>query len=180
MMMESQLVDDVFASTLRDGARVLLRRLQPGDIDAVTALHDTLTDRECYLRFCTMHPAYLKTVAHQLTESSGKDYAIGAFESGILIGVANYVVCDNPRTAEFAIVVAHNDHLRGVGTALLRRLAQIARANGIQYFSADVLATNHLMFQMLRDAGVRPRHAGYDDDVVHLTIDLAEVAREPT
>jgi GNAT superfamily N-acetyltransferase len=127
-MMETELVDDVFASTLRDDATVLMRRLEPTDIDAVIALHDTLTDRERYMRFFTMHPAYLKTVAHKLTEGRGKDYALGAFESGVLIGAANYVVCGRSATAEFAIVVAHNDHLRGVGTALLRRLIQIARA----------------------------------------------------
>jgi GNAT superfamily N-acetyltransferase len=177
-MMETELVDDVFASTLRDDATVLMRRLEPTDIDAVIALHDTLTDRERYMRFFTMHPAYLKTVAHKLTEGRGKDYALGAFESGVLIGAANYVVCGRSATAEFAIVVAHNDHLRGVGTALLRRLIQIARVNGIQHFVFDVLTTNHLMFNMLRDAGLQPQHRSYDDGVVRLEIDLAEITPE--
>jgi GNAT superfamily N-acetyltransferase len=158
-MMESELVDDVFASTLRDGVTVLLRRLEPADIDAVIALHDTLSDRERYLRFFMMHPAYLKAVAHKLTEGNGEDYALGAFESGILIGVANYVVCGRPAIAEVAIVVAHHDHLRGVGTVLLLRLAQVARANGIQRFVAGVLTTNHLMFKVLRDAALQPRRA---------------------
>jgi hypothetical protein len=43
-MMETELVDSV-----------LLRRLEHADIDAVIALHDTLSDRERYLRFFTMH-----------------------------------------------------------------------------------------------------------------------------
>lgn len=179
-MTESDLVDDVSAATLRDGATVQLRRLEPADIDAVIALHDTLSDRERYLRFFTMHPVYLKTVADKLTEDDGEDYALGAFESGMLIGVANYMVCGRPATAEVRVVVAHNDHLRGVGTVLLRRLAQIGRANGIQHLVADVLTTNHLMFKVLHDAGLRPREMWSGDGVVHFDIDLTEITTEPS
>jgi L-amino acid N-acyltransferase YncA len=176
--MNSELPDDVFTSTLRDGATVRLRRLEPADIDAVIALHDTLNDRERYFRFFTMHPASLKTLADKLTEGGGEDYALGAFESKVLIGVANYMMCGRPATAEVAVVVAHNDHLRGVGTALLRRLAHIARANGIQLFVAGVLTTNHLMFELIHDTGLHPRHSISDTGVVHLDINLAGSAPE--
>src|ERR1700722_12488108 len=162
-MTGSRVVDDIFTSTLRDGATLQVRRLEPADIDAVIALHDTLSDRERYLRFFTMHPAHLKTVADKLTDGRSEDYALGAFESGTLIGVASYLVCGRPATAEVAVVVAHNDHLRGVGTVLLRRLAQIARDKGIQHLVADVLTTNHLMFKVLHDAGLHPRHKRFDD-----------------
>jgi len=183
--METEPADDVFTATLRDGATVQMRRLGYADMDAVTELHDTLTDDERYLRFFTMRPAHLKTVAQKLTEDNDENYALGAFlrlnegawyNYGALVGVANYVVCDRPDTAEWAIVVAHNDHERGVGTALLRTLAQVARRNGIQHFVADVLTTNHLMFGVLYDAGLQPRRTGSEDGVVHLEISLAEIA----
>jgi hypothetical protein len=177
-MTGSRVVDDVFASTLRDGAAVSFRRLEPADIDAVIALHDTLSDRERYLRFFTMHPAHLKTLADKLTDGSSEDYALGAFESGTLIGVASYLVCGRPETAELAVVVAHNDHLRGVGTVLLRRLAQIGRDKGIQHLVADVLATDHLMFEVLHDAGLHPQHKQFDGGVVHLDVDLTELKPE--
>jgi hypothetical protein len=45
-MTGSRVVDDAFTSTLRDGATVQVRRVEPADIDAVIALHDTLSDRE--------------------------------------------------------------------------------------------------------------------------------------
>jgi len=168
-------VDDVFTSTLPDGVTVSLRRLGPADIGAVTALHDTLSDRELYLRFFTAHPAYLKWLADELTDCNGGNYTLGAFESGALIGVANYAICGAPATADVAVVVAHEDHLRGVGTTLLRRLAQIARNNGIQHFAADVLASNHSMFKLLHEAGLHPQHKNYDTGVVHLDVDLAAV-----
>ena len=177
-MSESRVVDDVFTSTLRDGATVSLRRLEPTDIDAVIALHDALSEGDSYLRFFTMHPVYLKSLADKLTDN-GRNYALGAFESGTLIGVANYAMCGKPATADVAVVVAHEDHLRGVGTALLGRLAQIARDNGIQHLVADVLTTNHLMFNLLHDAGLRPQYKSYDSGVVHLDIDLTAVSLEP-
>ena len=121
-----------------------------------------------------MRPAYLKTLAAKLTDGNGANYALGAFESGTLIGIANYVLCAKPATADVAVVVAHEDHLRGVGTFLLRRLAQVARNNGIQHLVADVLTTNHLMFKVLHDAGLNPRRKTYDSGVVHLDIDLAK------
>jgi hypothetical protein len=52
---EHEVVDDVFASTLRDGASVLLWRLEPAAFDAVIALHGTLSERDRYFRFFTMH-----------------------------------------------------------------------------------------------------------------------------
>jgi hypothetical protein len=119
----SECLDEAPVATLRDGSTVLLRRLDAADIDAVIALHDALSNHERYLRFFTPRPPCLKTCARKLTGRSDKGYALGAFESGELIGVANYVVCHEDQTAEVALVVAHNDHLRGVGTALLRRLS---------------------------------------------------------
>jgi L-amino acid N-acyltransferase YncA len=177
-MTGSKPVHDVVTSTLRDGATVSLRRLGSADIDAIIALHKTLSDRELYLRFFTMHPAYRKTLVDKLTDGSSETYALGAFESGTLIGVADYATCGKPATADVAVVVAHEDHLRGVGTALLWRLAQIARNNEIQHLVADVLTTNHLMFKVLHDAGLELHHNSDDSGVVHLNIDLAAVKLE--
>jgi GNAT superfamily N-acetyltransferase len=171
----SECLDEASVATLRDGSTVLLRRLDAADIDAVIALHEALSDHERYLRFFTMRPAYLKTLARELTERSDNDYALGAFESGELIGVANYVVCHDAATAEVAMVVAHNDHLRGVGTALLRRLSHIARSNAIQHFVADVLVQNQLMHKVLRDTGWRHVLHPTDGNVLHVDIDLPHV-----
>jgi Acetyltransferase (GNAT) family len=90
-------------------------------------------------------------------------YAIGAFDAGRLIGVANYVVAkDDPHAAEVAIAVAHDDHRAGVGTALFKQLGQIAASHGIRCFTADVLAENNLMRQVVRDIGW-PRKRLTDD-----------------
>ena len=83
-------------------------------------LYASLTDDECHFRFFTLHPAHLQGYARSITERSNDQYRLGAFDSEKLLGVANFVACKTPGDAEVAVVVAHNEHLRGVGTALLR------------------------------------------------------------
>jgi hypothetical protein len=115
-------------AVLLDGSTVLLRRLDSGDFEEVVGLAETLTEEECYRRFFTLHPADLKAWAWSLTERSSDQYALGAFDSGALVGVANYFTCKPPDYAEVAVVVAHNEHLRGVGTALLPMLQVMSDA----------------------------------------------------
>jgi GNAT superfamily N-acetyltransferase len=117
--------------TLLDGAVIGLRRLNKSDMDTVIALHHHLSDWGQYFRFFTVHPRYLQEFARKVVQRTSANYAVGAFEDDELIGVANFVRCDDPAVAEVAIAVAHRDHLRGVATALLRHLGHVARRKGI-------------------------------------------------
>jgi RimJ/RimL family protein N-acetyltransferase len=170
-------LDEVSEVTLLDGRVVSLRRLDAKDVDAVIALHDTLTDHERYLRFFTTHPAQLKALVDKLTERGSKQYALGAFDSDRLIGVASYVLCDAPGCAEVAVAVAHEDHLRGVATAVLRQLALIARGNGVHTFVADVLAENLVMRRILSDLGWHHARGG-DGSVICIEMDLTDASGE--
>ena len=136
---------------LLDGRLVSLRRLGADDAEAVVALHQNLSDHDRYLRFFTLNPVQSRRARWQADRAWCGQYALGAFDADRLIGVANYVVSDDPTVADIAIVVAHEDHLLGVGTALLRRLAEIAETHGIRRFVADILAENRLMFKVLSD-----------------------------
>ena len=86
-------------------------------------------------------------------------------------------VSDDPTAADVAIVVAHEDHLRGVGTALLRHLAQIAETHGIRRFVADILAENHLMLKVFADLGWPCNRLTYGS-IIHLEIELPECRTE--
>ena len=175
---EKDATQRAFAAKLADGAWVTIRRLEPADAGAVSGLHKALSQRERYLRFFTMQPVSLNALAGRLTDDHGQDFALGAFESGALIGVANYAMCGKSATAEVAVVVAHDHQLRGVGTVLLRRLAQIAHANGIRHLVADVLTSNNVLLKVLRDAGLQPRRVRAINGVIHLGVDLAEITSQ--
>lgn len=156
---------------LLDGRLVSLRPLTVADADAVTALHQHLSDHDRYFRFFTLQLAPLHELVANLTEPADGLYALGAFDADRLIGVAHCVVVDEPEAAEVAVVVAHEDHSVGVGTTLLKHLAPIARAHGIRRFLADVLGENHLMLTVFFDLGWPCRPID-DGSVRHLEIEL--------
>jgi GNAT superfamily N-acetyltransferase len=158
-----------------DGATISLRKLALPDAADVARLYESLSDDECYHRFFTAHPAHLQASALSLAEPSDSQYALGAFGSGKLFGVASYYIdTTTPGRAEVAVVVAHSEHLRGVGTALLRRLGEIAKENGVHHLVAEVLAENHPMHQVLTDSGW-PGTRRADGSVSHVDIDLDAV-----
>jgi RimJ/RimL family protein N-acetyltransferase len=174
--MSNEYWEHVSEAALLDGGLVSLRRLDLDDLDGIIALSETLTESERYFRFFTAHPAYLRNWARSLAERSTTQFALGAFESGRLIGVASYFMCDEPGCAEVAIVVAHQEHMRGVGTVLLGRLGQIARDNGLDRFVADVLAENFLMRKVMSDAGW-PCTIHADGAELRVDVNLAELAQ---
>jgi L-amino acid N-acyltransferase YncA len=177
-MMSGERLEQACTAELIDGSVISLRQLEPSDTRAILRLYESLTDDERYFRFFTMHPAQLEDWARSIAERRSDQYSLGAFSSGKLLGVANYVACREPGYAEVAVVVAHAEHLRGVGTALLRRLGVIASGNGLHHLVAEVLWENHLMLRVLSDSGW-PCARHLDGSVVHVEIDL-EVEPSPT
>jgi RimJ/RimL family protein N-acetyltransferase len=152
-MMSLPAVEFTATVELLDGRRVSLRPLRGDDAEAVAALHRNLSSYDRFLRFFTLSPAHLDELVRMLIEPAAGQYALGAFDVQRLVGVANFAVSDDPTVADIAILVAHEDHLCGVGTALLRCLAEIAENQGIRRFVADILADNRLMFKVISDLG---------------------------
>ena len=159
----------LITATLLDGTEATLRNLHPEDYDAVVSLAAYLSAEERYQRFFTVHPTYIGEWALSLTKPAEGIVALGAFQSGELIGVANYAELTRPGECEIAVVVAHEQHERGVGTALLQALGHIAR--GQHRFVADVLFENYAMRRVLHDAGW-PTIQHRDGPVLSVEVDI--------
>ncbi|MGZ4526520.1 MAG: N-acetyltransferase family protein [Mycobacterium sp.] len=176
--MSDRSVDVAATARLLDGRLVSLRPLTVADAEGILALHQHLSDHDRYFRFFTLQLSPLRELVAKLTEPADGLYALGAFDAGRLIGVAHCIVVDDPEVAEIAIVVAHEDHSVGVGTALLKHLAPIARAHGIGRFVADVLGENHLMLTVFFDLGWPCRPIDYGS-IRHLEIELPQFGDPP-
>ncbi len=176
--MSHQLAEYSATAQLLDGRVVSLRRLSAEDAEATLALHQHLTDFDRYYRFFTMNQIDLDDLVRKLTQHARDRYSLGAFDADRLIGLAHYIlVGDDPKVAEIAVTVAHEDHSLGVGTALLKHLAHIARAHGIGRLVADVLTENHLMLTLLFDLGwcCKPTYYG---SVRHVEVELPDILDE--
>lgn len=163
-----------YTAALVDGDTVTIRRLKPDDYDAVVSLAIDLSDEERYMRFFTLHPTYIGEWALSLAAPAPGVVALGAIEDGTLIGVANYAELPRPGYAEIAVVVAHEQHERGVGTALLNALARMAKEAGQHHFVADVLFENYAMRRVLSDAGW-PIDQHRDGSVLSIEVDLDHI-----
>lgn len=149
--------------TLRDGRVVDVRPLEPRDRRALAIAVARLSDETRYLRFATPKPHLTE---RELDFLVGVDHhsheAILAVDprTGHGVAVVRYVeVPGEQGVAEIAATVADDWQGRGLGRALLSKLAARAREEGYATLRASVLATNRRSIAMLRRAGFVP-HAG--------------------
>jgi RimJ/RimL family protein N-acetyltransferase len=147
-------------ATLRDGAQVLLRPIRPDDAPRLQHGFTHLSPESIYLRFLET----FKALSDQQAENfANVDYQNRmAFVASIqedgqehLIGVARYskVSSAEPALAESAVVVIDEYQGRGLGTLLLIRLVEYARAHGVTVLLATVHYTNARILRFIQRSG---------------------------
>lgn len=139
---------------LADGTVGVLRPVTSGDRADVVRLHEELSMENVRLRFFSVSRlAATRYVDHVMAScDGGVVLALGLWRHGRLVGVATAEITD-AESAEIAFVVSDAAHGLGIATLLLEHLAAAARLAGIRRFSAEVLADNAGMLQVVRDAG---------------------------
>jgi GNAT superfamily N-acetyltransferase len=159
---------------LADGSRMTLRPVQPQDKPLLAAAFDELSERSRYRRFFTPLRELDERQLGYLTEVDHHDHeALLAIDtrSGCCAGVARFarVAAD---VAEPAVVVVDRWQRLGLGTALLERLAERAREEGVTRFAAVVLAENRDAISLVRNLGDATRERS--GDVLRFEIALPE------
>ena len=139
---------------LRDGSTVRIRVMRPTDEPGLLALLQSLSEESRWLRFySSASGSALVTEAHR---EANLDHTFGLLAfSGLdqrVVGHAFYAVIDEGR-AEVAFTIANDFQGRGLATILLGQLAEVATANGINVFEAEVVAANHAMLNVFRASG---------------------------
>ena len=166
--------------TLRDGRRLYVRVLRPEDETEMLAAVGQLSDQSVLRRFFTPKRRFSqKEIAFFLQVDFVNHVALVAtIEDGgrpCIVGGARYVVCQ-PKKAEVAFVVVDGYQGQGIGAALLRHLAALARRAGIEALLAEVLADNVAMLKVFDGSGFCADKTR-DADVVHVCLDLVETVR---
>jgi RimJ/RimL family protein N-acetyltransferase len=143
--------------TLRSGHRVLVRAVRPDDGPGLAEAYDQLSETSRYRRFFTGKPHLSEQSLAYFTDVDHRDHeAVVAVVpgSGQLVGVARYIrIPGQPDQAEAAVTVLDSWQRHGLGTVLLRELAQRAAEEGIRYFVAEILAENQPMVTLAQRLG---------------------------
>ncbi|WP_332645179.1 GNAT family N-acetyltransferase [Aeromicrobium sp.] len=162
---------------LADGSLAEIRKLRPSDRSAVTALFESCSEENLYTRFFTLGNGVVVHHLDHLFDPATDTRTYLTLKRGRVIGIADVERCDES-TSEIAFMVADDAHGLGVATLLLERAAEDARAQGVAWFVADVLAVNHPMLEVFADAGFKvERHPDHGDVELRMSTDLDSSAR---
>jgi RimJ/RimL family protein N-acetyltransferase len=141
---------------LKGGGLVLMRPVVPQDREQIIDGFNRLSPESRRLRFHEPRHALSKTEIDFLT-AIDQDWHVSwaaCLPDGTGVGIARYVIDPPPvgqaaRGAEIALVVVDEYQRRGIGLALLRKLAAIAAARGLVTFHATVLSENRAMLALI-------------------------------
>jgi GNAT superfamily N-acetyltransferase len=164
---------------LADGATVGVRAIRPDDDAPLRAFHATLSPESIVLRFFGPHPRLSDSEVERFTHVDGVDRValVVEGEAGI-VAVARFDRSPGGDEAEVAFVVGDAQQGHGIGTFLLQRLADEARARGIRWFVADTLSENFRMLHVFRDAGF-PRTFTRASEVMRVVMDIGSRPGHP-
>ena len=169
-------MDDARRATLRDGTRILIRPVRADDREALRESFERLSPESRYRRFLAPMAHLSESQLTYLTQVDHHDHeALVALseDDGEGLGIARFVRLADPDAAEVAVAVADTLQGRGLGTVLLAHLLARARQEGIERFTATVLADNRGSLEVLSTLG-RASVGPPQDGSVELTIDLLD------
>lgn len=127
-------------------AAVSVRAASPADDGALRAMYSRLSERSIHLRFHMPFPEVPEWLLTHLV-NAGRHHggALVAVAEGEIVAHAMYVRSEVRHEAEAAIVVEDRWQSMGIGRLLLSRLADMARHEGIEVFTGEVLGENRRM-----------------------------------
>ena len=160
---------------LRNGQRIDIRALRPDDRNNFIAAVSRTSSQSLYRRFFSVRRHFTETeTAFYLNVDFVNHVALVALveenSRPTIIGGGRYVVVQ-PGQAEIGFTVLDKYQGQGVGAALLRHLAAIARKAGLRELIAHVLPDNRAMLKVFEKSGLK-YNAKRDSEAVHVTLGL--------
>ena len=161
-----------------DGTAVRLRPLRPDDLDREMQFIAGLSQETLYLRLQYSSRAVNREEAARLLDLDYRDRmaiaaVLGEPPDETFIGVSRYARSDASDQADCAIVVTDAWQGRGVGTELMRSLAQAARRAGIRTLIGSSLGENQRIHDWARRFGFDVRTEPHSGGQVLITLDIS-------
>jgi GNAT superfamily N-acetyltransferase len=160
--------------TLRDGSTVVIRPVEPADTSLVREGYEHLSAVTRYQKFL-LDRAPTASDTEAVTHTDRDHDALGAIDpqTGAGVGLARCVRHpDDPSVATAAVVVVEGWQNRGLGTRLLKRLADRSRAAGIERYESHMIVGDTTAWQVFESVGAVDT-ATRSGGVVDVTVRLA-------
>jgi acyl-CoA hydrolase/RimJ/RimL family protein N-acetyltransferase len=168
--------------TFKDGLPVRFRAIKPSDEDEMRRLFYRFSDQAVYYRYFSP----IKAMPHKkMQEYVNVDYrrimsVVGVIEetgTEKIIAEARYVRSHERPYADTAFIVDEAYQGKGMASFLLELLVKIAREEGVEGFTADVLTVNKAMLRVYEKSGF-PIKAVLSAGAYELTIPFQDKAQE--
>lgn len=155
-----------------------IRPIRPGDAGLYPAFLSKVTGEDFRLRFFSSGKPISDKLLVRLTQLDyDRDMAFVALDSrnGALCAVARLSSDPEREIAEYAILVRSDLKSHGLGWAMLHRLIDYARQDGLKRIEGAVLRENARMLEMCREVGFELESNPADPRIVNTCLNLADI-----
>jgi len=146
-----------WTEVLSDGTPVEVRTTKPMDAGAERAFIESLSPEMRRFRFLGQlrHPS--STLSRQFDIDYSHEMTLGAFSpvdgKEVLLGISSYSSTSDGSSCECQLSVLGAWHHKGLGTALMKHLIEVARRRGILYMFAIGSTENTDMAELAQRLG---------------------------
>jgi acetyltransferase len=167
--------------TMKDGTRVTIRPIRPEDEPAIIRFHEKLSERSVYMRYFQPLKLSTRTAHERLARICFIDYdremALVAERRDPaggeppILGVTRLSKIHGTDSAESAVVILDEAQHRGLGTELVRRSIEVARAEKLKRVISNILPENVEMRAVCQGLGFKLHHE-IEDNVLRGVLEL--------
>jgi len=147
---------------MKNGETVTIRPIRAEDEPLIARFHETLGERTVYFRYLSTLKLSTRIAHERLVRICFIDYsrqmALVVEREGEILAVGRLVkdpqaYARGKKDAEFALVVSDNFQGQGIGKELLRRIIDVARAEGVETVFGEISSENMTMQGICRSFG---------------------------
>lgn len=170
-----------YQKTLRlpGGFLLQIRSIRPDDKAALAGAFRQLSGDSVHSRFLVYKKGLTEAELAYLTEVDFVHHVslvatLPELEPEGIVGVARYILINQEPAApvaEFALVVVDRYQALGIGTVLLKHLANIAREAGVRTFEAFILRENTHIRELFEHCGFRV-HGEAEGELLKMILDI--------
>ncbi|HXP47811.1 MAG TPA: bifunctional acetate--CoA ligase family protein/GNAT family N-acetyltransferase, partial [Terriglobales bacterium] len=167
--------------TMKDGTAVTIRPIRPEDEPLIIKFHEKLSARSVYLRYFQPMKLSTRTAHERLTRICFIDYdremALVAERRDPaggepqILGVTRLSKIHGTDSAESAVVILDEVQHQGLGTELVRRSLNVARAEKLKKVISNILPENLEMRAVCKRLGFSLHHE-MEDNIVRGVLEL--------